>query len=207
MLLFKLRGLVRNFPKKMIWTKYAAAAMRQPSEDPPLIYDCNLSLMTYNLRKTFLLSDCDSGTQEFLDQYCSSPATGGCCKHTMCNALRCFFSVTDTNAILNRGQMHVLSAGQIKRLLLKSGIFQQNDNSNSDESSNSTKVPSVLDIGAGDGNVTEKIIKAVMSTFTQEQENTENSVYGNYLQFHPQESIFIMKVLEYILAKILMHGF
>lgn len=82
----------------------------------------------------------DEETQAFL-----SSCQPNWCTSTLARCLRLFFSITDANGILGRGQMFVLSAAQFKTIL---------SSSLSDARRCGVSRLAVLDVGAGDGEVT-----------------------------------------------------
>ena len=111
---------------------------------PPLRYKIDEWRLCPETASKFLESHLDEGTENFLAEYCSG--TEGCGMTFLGNMIRMFYSLTDSNAILQRGQMHVLSSAQLQLLLgpeLEQGTLP--------------RPSTLLDIGAGDGNVTEKL--------------------------------------------------
>lgn len=120
------------------------------------------------------------------------------CTSLLASVLRLFYSVTDTNAILRRGQMFVLSDAQIRLLLARpdaetllaeaeaesSASGRTIEAAGGDSARSSIRSPAapagagaslglgrLLDIGAGDGNVT-----AVLARHFREVTATEVSV-------------------------------
>lgn len=91
-----------------------------------LYYDVDLSLLDHHhhhqacLAEKYMELHCDDETQAFL-----SKSTGAVLdrfwKTCAAKFLNVFLSVTDTNAILSRGQMFVLSPRQIQALLQENG--------------------------------------------------------------------------------------
>lgn len=111
---------------------------------PPLNYDVKTEQLCPETASKWVASELDEGTDEFLAEYCAGEE--GCTTNLMGQFLRLFYSLTDSNAILQRGQMHVLSSMQLRMLLqpeLDRHFLPQ--------------PATLLDIGAGDGNVTKKL--------------------------------------------------
>ncbi|KAK1943502.1 Methyltransferase-like protein 9 [Phytophthora citrophthora] len=99
------------------------------------------------LQSAFVQLDCDEETETFLDT-----CTGGSLWESMGSTiLGLFYSLTDANGILGRGQMFVLSKAQVQQLLHR----EQSGGS-------------LLDIGAGDGNVTASLASLVDQVTTTE---------------------------------------
>ncbi|GLE02157.1 hypothetical protein PINS_up010995 [Pythium insidiosum] len=115
---------------------------------PPLEYGVVTSRLDPALQRAFVQLDCDDETQAFLET-CNG---GGIFEAIASTFLGMFYSLTDANGILGRGQMFVLSREQIKRLLQR------------EERVGGT----LLDVGAGDGNVTESIASIVDHVRTTE---------------------------------------
>ena len=111
----------------------------------PLIYKVDKKLLCKATLSKFYELSLDDGTKQFLQEYCSD--VEGLGTSFLNTLLRCCYSVTDANAILHRGQMHVLSKEQIFQLFSENHFLE-----------NYLKNPStLLDIGSGDGCVTEKL--------------------------------------------------
>ncbi|KAF0683144.1 Aste57867_24832 [Aphanomyces stellatus] len=108
---------------------------------PRLMYSVNLDKVGDNLRSKFVPSDCDDETTEFLDS-CFQTSLYNVGVSMLSTVLNLFYSVTDTNGMLGRGQMFVFSRAQAARLL---------------NFPNGHCGGKLLDIGAGDGNVTAKL--------------------------------------------------
>ncbi|KAJ0406411.1 hypothetical protein P43SY_007019 [Pythium insidiosum] len=115
---------------------------------PPLEYGVNQSRLDPALQRAFVQLDCDDETQAFLET-CNG---GGILEAVASTFLGMFYSLTDANGILGRGQMFVLSREQIKHLLQKEQRVGG----------------TLLDIGAGDGNVTQSIASIVDNVRTTE---------------------------------------
>ncbi|GAB9475638.1 hypothetical protein Gpo141_00012726 [Globisporangium polare] len=124
------------------WVRGAAQRVRQPGLGlPPLDYAVNVARLDPALQRAFVQLDCDEETQVFLE----SCTGGGIFESIASTVLGAFYSLTDVNGMLGRGQMFVLSRAQIKQLLHREQRIGG----------------SLLDIGAGDGNVTESIASLV----------------------------------------------
>eukprot|EP00750_Incisomonas_marina_P009926 INCI16185.3.p1 GENE.INCI16185.3~~INCI16185.3.p1 ORF type:complete len:380 (-),score=52.46 INCI16185.3:128-1267(-) len=152
---------------------------------PSLVYEPVLSILSPYVQRLFIPLHKDAETNQFLEKYCrGEPAW----RYLMTTALRQCMSLTDTNAILGRGQMFVASTAHLHHILERSAkplppiaISFANPRggsigggggggaaSASREGSNnhaatgpattSLKFRTLLDIGAGDGTVTSKYI-------------------------------------------------
>ncbi|RLN62990.1 hypothetical protein BBJ29_001642 [Phytophthora kernoviae] len=132
------------------WVREAAKRTRQPHFGPSLDYGVDTSMLDSALQSAFVQLDCDQETETFLDS-----CTGGSLWESLgSTVLGLFYSLTDANGILGRGQMFVLSRAQVQKLL-----HQEHS------------VPgggSLLDIGAGDGNVTASLASLVDQVTTTE---------------------------------------
>ncbi|KAI9984158.1 hypothetical protein PInf_005451 [Phytophthora infestans] len=130
------------------WVREASKRARQPHFGPTLEYGVNKALLDSALQSAFVQLDCDDETQAFLDT-----CTGGSVWQSLgSTVLGLFYSLTDANGILGRGQMFVLSQAQVQRLLHPLGGGGG----------------SLLDIGAGDGNVTASLASLVTQVTTTE---------------------------------------
>ena len=97
----------------------------------------------------FLQLQPDAATEQFLQEYC----TGGETIFTdaMAHVLKWMsWSRTDINATLGRGQMYVISHQAVRSLLTASGC------------SKNWQAKSILDVGAGDGNVTRTALEPLL---------------------------------------------
>ncbi|EQC41232.1 hypothetical protein SDRG_01207 [Saprolegnia diclina VS20] len=119
---------------------------------PKLIYSVNLDRVGEYLKSKFLPLDCDDETQEFLNS-CHDTSMF---RTVASRFLNMFYSVTDTNGMLGRGQMFVFSRAHAQ------SMFAFPDNKCGGK---------LLDIGAGDGNVTERL-----APFVDEIRTTEVSL-------------------------------
>ena len=106
-------------------------------------YKIDTSFLPFSARAAFVPLFLDDETKSFL-----ASCTPNRCIDTLATFLRVLLSVTDVNALLFRGGMFVLSTAQARTLLLSS---------TSSASASSTRPLNVLlDVGAGDGNVTSR---------------------------------------------------
>ncbi|KAL3663189.1 hypothetical protein V7S43_011599 [Phytophthora oleae] len=129
------------------WVREASKRTRQPHFGPALNYGVDKALLDSALQSAFVQLDCDEETETFLDT-----CTGGSLWESMGSTiLGLFYSLTDANGILGRGQMFVLSKAQVQQLLHR----EQGGGS-------------LLDIGAGDGNVTASLASLVDQVATTE---------------------------------------
>lgn len=156
-----------------MWYKRAAlrSLEEQQVEPSPLIYNIQEDNISPETFSKFIQLSLDEGTQHFLDNFCAQEE--GILITMMGNLLRYYYSLTDSNAILNRGQMHVLSANQIQKLLTQNGNFLL------------PKCATLLDIGAGDGNVT-KNFKDVLTYFpiTLDDPEWKNQIVATELSYY-----------------------
>lgn len=133
------------------WVRESAKRTRQPHFGPALNYSVNLSLLDSALQVAFVQLNCDDESKAFLDT-----CTGGSLWESLSSTvLGLFFSLTDANGILGRGQMFVLSQAQVQRLLYLEQPMAGGGGS-------------LLDIGAGDGNVTASLASLVSQVTTTE---------------------------------------
>ncbi|KAL7684002.1 putative DREV methyltransferase, S-adenosyl-L-methionine-dependent methyltransferase [Plasmopara halstedii] len=132
------------------WVREAAKRTRQPHFGPALIYEVNQTLLDSALQSAFVQLNCDEETQAFL-----LTCTGGSLWESLSSTLLgLFYSLTDVNGILGRGQMFVLSQAQVQRLIQRKPLTNRSG--------------SLLDIGAGDGNVTTSLASLVEQVTTTE---------------------------------------
>ena len=84
---------------------------------PSLAYEPVLPILSRSAQRLFLPLHKDAETDQFLEKYCrGEPAW----RYLMTTALRQCMSLTDTNAILGRGQMFVASTAQLRHILERS---------------------------------------------------------------------------------------
>lgn len=125
--------------------------------DPPLIYGINEKVIKKHILEKFIPSCKDNETEVYLKKYCLE--TESFVRSTMASVLRKVMSRTDTNAYVGRGQMFVFSSEQLEQLLIKA--------IGKDKMNTYLKNGKLLDIGAGDGTVTEnykKFVKHITAT-------------------------------------------
>ena len=127
---------------------------------PPLKYGINESVMKPHILKMFVQSSLDMETEVFLETYCSQ--TESSVRSALATMARKFMSQTDTNAFIGRGQMFVFSAAQLESLLA---------NAFGKDRIATVSRGKLLDIGAGNGDVTEKYQKFVKHITATEVSN------------------------------------
>ncbi|CAH0488636.1 unnamed protein product [Peronospora farinosa] len=133
------------------WVREAIRRTHQPHFGPTLEYKVNTLLLDSALQSTFVQLDCDKETKAFIDT-----CTGGSLWESLGSTiLGLFYSLTDANGILGRGQMFVLSYAQVQRLFPREQLVAASSGS-------------LLDIGAGDGNVTASLASLVDQVTTTE---------------------------------------
>ncbi|DBA01719.1 TPA: hypothetical protein N0F65_010129 [Lagenidium giganteum] len=143
------RGLCWAVVIMRSWVREASRRARMPSLGLPRIeYDVRFDRLDPALQRAWVQLDCDEETQTFLDS-----CTGGTMMESFASTvLGAFYSLTDVNGMLGRGQMFVLSKAQIQTLLHREQRVGD----------------SLLDIGAGDGNVTASLASLVDRVTTTE---------------------------------------
>ncbi len=106
-------------------------------------YTINCQCLPQDLAAKVLALECDDETHEFMRSCWShrQKPWRACFLGLGLQFLRVFFSVTDTNALLGTGSMFVLSRAHVRRLLAPA-------------LSAASPSPCLLDVGAGDGEVT-----------------------------------------------------
>ena len=125
---------------------WAQAAVRELRDAPPrqgpgarAWYSIDPGRLPGRLGAQFLRLGLDRSTRGFLED-CHANFWRGALTELFVPVLRVFFSITDTNALLGRGDMFVLSTDQALALL--GGVRPGG---------------TLLDVGAGDGNVTRQV--------------------------------------------------
>jgi len=108
---------------------------------------CSKSSGINNLESKFVELELDKETQEFIDN-CSNNFYQLAKASLLRPVLKYFYTVTDANAILGTGKMFLLSKNHIK-YLLENQTFEN-----------------MLDIGAGDGNVTSQFKDIIKGKIT-----------------------------------------
>ena len=139
-------------------------------------YSIDEQLLSDDFNRSFVQMNCDSETQQFLDVcYEKSDQYFTHLFHSIARTFLCLFmSSTSVNGLLGRGSMFVFSDSQFKQLSAEYLDLNTNsielslvENSNKFSiNSNSDKI--LLDLGAGDGKVTEIMAKYFGKTFTTE---------------------------------------
>ena len=132
------------------WVKEVSATTRMP----PLHYGCRLEKASPGVKASFQQSHYDEDTSVFFEQYCR---TASVAKSLASPLLQTMMSRTDANAMLGRGQMHVITTAQVRSLL---GSWA--------DKPGGCPPRRMLDVGAGDGNVTEKLAPLVDDVLTTE---------------------------------------
>lgn len=107
-------------------------------------YRIDTTLLPPSARAAYAPLSMDDETRAFLASCVAKP-----CIDSMASILRSVLSVTDVNALLFRGAMFVFSIAHLKALLND----ENNRNRNRDRNRNRQQL-ALLDVGAGDGNVT-----------------------------------------------------
>lgn len=110
-------------------------------------YKCDESKLVPELKEKFKPLTRDAATNAFLMRSSNRPYLVNWTQAAACTFLRKFMSLTDANAMLGRGKMHVLSEEQVRDLL-------RNEETKKDSSSATKRI--LLDVGAGEGEVTMK---------------------------------------------------
>ncbi|KAG7392805.1 Methyltransferase-like protein 9 [Phytophthora pseudosyringae] len=124
------------------WVREASKRVRQPHFGPALDYGVDKSLADSALQSAFMQLDCDKETEAFLDT-----CTGGSLWESLgSTVLGLFYSLTDANGILGP---------QVQRLFHREEPVAGGGGS-------------LLDIGAGDGNVTASLASLVEHVTTTE---------------------------------------
>ncbi|KAH9187259.1 hypothetical protein AeNC1_010769 [Aphanomyces euteiches] len=128
--------------------------MKEPEMGlPRLIYSVDVNKIGDDLRSKFIPLDRDDETQEFLNS-CFETGVYNMVASTLSTFLNMFYSVTDTNGMLDRGQMFVVSSANVSKLFK----FPQGY----------SPAGKLLDIGAGDGNVTARLAPFVKTVYSTE---------------------------------------
>ncbi|EDV25508.1 uncharacterized protein TRIADDRAFT_55668 [Trichoplax adhaerens] len=125
------------------------------NSDPDHWYDIDLEKIDYNLRHLCVKSTMDQETRQFIDSCCDASILKNIFDSISSTFLHALFSQTTTNGLLGRGSMHIFGRQQFLTLVGKSGDW---------------RIPTMLDLGAGDGNIT-----SVMAEFVEKVSVTEVS--------------------------------
>ena len=134
-------------------------------------YQVDRDALSTQLNQTFVQMDCDRETQQFLDVcYEKSDQYFTHLFQSIARTILCLFmSSTSVNGLLGRGSMFVFSDAQFRSLLgqyLDVGINLDKNSDNYSLNGHSDKV--LIDLGAGDGKVTEVMAKYFGKTYTTE---------------------------------------
>ncbi|KAL6075266.1 Methyltransferase-like protein 9 [Balamuthia mandrillaris] len=141
------------------WSKVAVQrlylqsnATRYPSKKA---YLCSLDKLPPDLQERFVPLHCDEEGRRFVEA-CQDRMSSLDWRDSflVTGLLNLFCSVTETNALLGRGQMHVLSTQQLAQLLDLPIAF---DALLLDDEEGAPAMR-LLEVGAGDGNVTRKFV-------------------------------------------------
>ena len=112
-------------------------------------YACAESRLLPELREKFRALTRDAATDAFLMRASHRPYLVNWGQAAACTFLRKFMSLTDANAMLGRGKMHVLSEAHVADLL---GARKKKNEAAAAPPTEKL----LLDVGAGEGEVTEK---------------------------------------------------
>eukprot|EP00300_Choanocystis_sp_HF-7_P022107 c21246_g1_i1.p1 GENE.c21246_g1_i1~~c21246_g1_i1.p1 ORF type:complete len:340 (+),score=60.84 c21246_g1_i1:56-1021(+) len=117
-----------------------------------LYYAIRGSMLPPKLREVAVEMTCDEQTQEFVRE-CLNPTWYDRFATVSAYFVKRFMSLTDTNALLGRGQMHVITTHQFLTLMknVQDRIPLQTEMSEIDKANQW-----LLDVGAGDGQVTQQ---------------------------------------------------
>jgi len=122
-------------------------------------YGVNLLLLSPLLQSSFVEMSLDQETQTFLD-YCRDTSDSFCLQlfyDVAVAVLGLFYSKTCVNGMLGRGIMFLFSSAHLSRLLFDSTCEMATVNECVQSPSSSIfRRGAVLDLGAGDGNITDK---------------------------------------------------
>jgi SAM-dependent methyltransferase len=121
-------------------------------------YAADESRLLPELRDAFRALTRDAATDAFLMRASRRPYLVNWGQAAACTFLRKFMSLTDANAMLGRGKMHVLSEAHVADLLGGSARDARRDAApaTSLKNTDTGKKKLLLDVGAGEGEVTEK---------------------------------------------------
>eukprot|EP00040_Diaphanoeca_grandis_P026482 m.148414 g.148414 ORF g.148414 m.148414 type:complete len:334 (+) comp30593_c0_seq1:132-1133(+) len=110
-------------------------------------FNFTMSRIKPELRSKFILNSCDTDMKDFLNRCEDSKSFLALCLHaTVQTILKPVASVTMINGLLHRGTMWILSTEQFRKHICPT-------------TEEATPFNSLLDIGAGDGNVTAQLAK------------------------------------------------
>ena len=146
---------------KAAYSHHAAAMseMRSVSKNPATLhkyYKLDARQLPESIRGRIHELNFDQESQAFVDSCRPSFLLS-----LLAKILRLFYSVTDVNGILGRGQMFVLSTAQYRDVLLGpilEGVQQARRSSDAgDDDDDEARKLTLLDVGAGDGDVTARL--------------------------------------------------
>jgi len=166
-------NLARYARNPMVKNYLAKLAEREKPKNVARWYYIDIHAFPKLIAEKYEASTYDAGTEEFIEAcYEKSDWFFTQVYHSVARSFLGFFmSMTSVNGLLNRGAMFVFSEAQFHRFLDIDAEW---------------KADSLLDIGAGDGKVTEKILPHFRHKYATEQSPT--------MQWRLQEKGF--KILE-----------
>ena len=150
-------------------------------------YTVHRSHMPHTLAALFEQLDCDEATHSFLHQCCAEYSGSYVSSHYLKNALlkpmlKMFYNHTDCNGMLGTGSMFVVSTKQCRQLLSRH-LTQCNNNI-------------LLDIGAGDGNVTAQLRPLFSRVYTTEVSARMIHTLRNTHMFHCYDSTDLKHIFD-----------
>ncbi|XP_065194520.1 protein-L-histidine N-pros-methyltransferase-like [Sycon ciliatum] len=130
---------------------------------PRELYQCTLENLNTTLAQAWYPLACDEGCQEFVRLSCSEASAIflQLLYSILLTLLSPFMSRTSINGLLGRGSMYILSTNQASRLFHQAGM-----------PSTQQKFGSLLDVGAGDGEVTKHLAPLFHHVYATEQSPT-----------------------------------
>ncbi|KAK3239686.1 hypothetical protein CYMTET_50401 [Cymbomonas tetramitiformis] len=120
-----------------------------------LAYGAKVSRLPPELAERFIQLDRDEETNTFLNSCLRRSKTSRYISAKLAQLLRVVLSRTSANGVLGRGSMFVMSSAQLSKLLGKDGVQATEG--------------VLLDVGAGDGKVTEKFLPMFSDVVTTER--------------------------------------
>ena len=152
-------NLARYARNPMVKNYLAKLAEREKPKNVARWYYVDTNLLPKEIADKYEANSYDAGTEEFVEAcYEKSDWFFTQVYHSVARTVLGFFmSMTSVNGLLNRGAMFVFSEAQFQRFL---------------DIPVDWKADSLLDIGAGDGKVTEKILHHFRQKFATEQSPT-----------------------------------
>ena len=122
-----------------------------------LDYDCVRARLPDELNRAFAPLERDDATNAFLMRSSRRPYVVNWGASVACSYLRKRMSLTDANAILGRGKMHVLSRAHVEDLLGRKRASNGGGGGDAGCGGGGGGGGVLLDVGAGEGEVTEKL--------------------------------------------------